>query len=227
MHHTSHRQTRILTPLRNRNVGHQPQKHWKKLNHRLQQSLPKILPFFWSNGYSSSPRPVRVRQPDLPPTWKTLCVLSSHMFLTLSRINTYVCFKRHSTMQLHTWTLAVRYYKTYYYVEGVCSIPGVTLSSRDRVQDHLLCMIRHLVIQCCWVVESSMSLLPYGVRIIRGKTWFIRRKSEKGPDQRFDSNTRRKQIKILTQITKNIGIFSTNQYRFRFCILSHQELDRR
>ena len=53
-----------------------------------------------------------------------------------------------------------------------------------------------------------MSLLPYGVRIIRGKTWFIRRKSEKGPDQRFDSNTRRKQIKILTQITKNIGIFS-------------------
>ena len=126
------------------------------------------------------------------------------MFLTLSRVNADVCFKRHSTMQLHTWTLAVRYYKAYYFVEGVCSIPGVTLSSRDRVQDHLLCMIRHLVIQCC----SSMSLLPYGVRIIRGKTWFIRRKSEKGPDQRFDSNTRRKQIKILTQITKNIGVFS-------------------
>ena len=130
------------------------------------------------------------------------------MFLTLSRVNTYVYFKRHSTMQLHTWTLAVRYYKAYYFVEGVCSIPGVTLSSRDQVQDHLLCMIGHLVIQCCWVVESSMSLLAYGVRIIRCKTWFIRRKSEKGPDQRFDSNTRRKQIKILTQITKNIGIFS-------------------
>ena len=56
-------------------------------------------------------------------------------------------------MQLHTWTLAVRYYKAYYYVEGVCSIPGVTLSSRDRVQDHLLCMIGRLVIQCCCVVE--------------------------------------------------------------------------
>ena len=52
-------------------------------------------------------------------------------------------------MQLDIWTLAVRYYKAYYYVEGICSIPGVTLSSRDRVQDHLLCMIRHLVIQCC------------------------------------------------------------------------------
>lgn len=52
-------------------------------------------------------------------------------------------------MQLHTWTLAVRYYKAYYFGEGVCSIPGVTLSSRDWVQDHLLCMIGHLVIQCC------------------------------------------------------------------------------
>jgi len=92
-------------------------------------------------------------------------------------------------MQLDTWTLAVRYYKAYYYVEGVCSIPGVTLSSRDRVQDHLLCMIRHLVIQCCGVVESSMSLLPYGVRIIRCKTWFIRRKSEKGPEIRLKHQT--------------------------------------
>ena len=55
---------------------------------------------------------------SLPPGWKTLCVLSSYMFLTLSRVNTYVCFKRHSTMQLDTWTLAVRYYKAYYYVEG-------------------------------------------------------------------------------------------------------------
>ena len=52
-------------------------------------------------------------------------------------------------MQLDTWTLAVRYYKAYYHVERVCSIPGVTLSSRYRVQDHLLCMIRHLVIRCC------------------------------------------------------------------------------
>ena len=38
-------QTLTLIPRRNRRVGHCPQMQQKKLNRRLQQSLPKILPF--------------------------------------------------------------------------------------------------------------------------------------------------------------------------------------
>ena len=126
---------------------------------------PRSLPFFWSSGYSPSSRPVRTRQ---PPSWMKdfVCFVFSHVS-NMFRVNTCVCFKRHSSLQLDTWTLAVRYYKAYYYVEGVWSIPEVTLSSRVRVQDHLLCMIRHLVIQSCWVVGSSMCLLPYGVTTLR------------------------------------------------------------
>ena len=151
-----YRQTRILTPPEEQECGSLTTEAWNK----IEPVSPTVTAqdHSFSSGATGIPLLLGLFVLDsLPPGWKTLCVLSSHMFLTLSRVNTYVCFKRHSTMQLDTWTLAVRYHKAYYYVEGVYSIPEVTLSSRLRVQDHLSCMIHHLVIQCYWVVESSMS----------------------------------------------------------------------
>ena len=74
-------QTLTLIPRRNRRVCHRPQMQPNKLNQRLQQSLPKILPSLLEQRKLLLIS-LFVRD-SLPPGWKTMCVLSSHMFLTI------------------------------------------------------------------------------------------------------------------------------------------------
>lgn len=67
-------QTLTLIPRRNRKVGHCPQMQQKKLNRRLQQSLPKILPFLLEQRKLLH---IGLFVLDsLPPGWKALCVLT-------------------------------------------------------------------------------------------------------------------------------------------------------
>ena len=87
-------QTLIMTPQINRRVGQQPQKHQKKLNWHLQQSLPNILPSLLKQRKLLLLFDLLVLD-SLPLGWKTLCVLSSHMFLTLPQVNTLNTVARH------------------------------------------------------------------------------------------------------------------------------------
>ena len=96
-------QTLIITPQINRRVGHQPQKHQKKLNWHLQQSLPNILPSLLKQWKLLLLFDLLVLD-SLPLGWKTLCVLSSHMFLTLPWVN------KLNTVARHLGSSQVRYY---------------------------------------------------------------------------------------------------------------------
>ena len=87
-------QTLTMTPQINRRVGQQPQKHQKKLNWHLQQSLPNILPSLLKQWKLLLLFDLLVLD-SLPLGWKTLCVLSSHMFLTLPQVNTLNTVARH------------------------------------------------------------------------------------------------------------------------------------
>ena len=99
MHNTSHMEKLVQpdpyndTPDKQK-VGHQPQKHQKKLNWHLQQSLPNTLPSLLKQWKLLFLFDLLVLD-SLPLGWKTLCVLSSHMFLTLPRVNTLNTVARH------------------------------------------------------------------------------------------------------------------------------------
>ena len=100
-------------------------------------------------------------QPDIEP-------IENH--LTKEQSDTIQPIENHQLKMVKQWSLSSNTSYTsrtsqrtlilcsLYY--GYCTIPEVTFSSRVRLHDLVLCMIRHLVTQCCSVVESSMCLLP-------------------------------------------------------------------